>query len=305
VLHAEVKEVWQMRNPVAASIITLSANLLAVLALSSVAMAQEGRVNTPPPGYVMAGVPKMPNPPGPAPKHDLTGAWVGPQKTVMGPFPDMTPAGQAAFKLNHPVPSAGRGAAAPDALAHLAATNDPFMVCDPLGFPRDLLNHAVSMRGGIWFEPVSNRMLMLFEQQRIWREVWTDGRELPKKVDVKGAPDSRYYGYSVGHWDGDNTFVIDSTGLDNRTWLDEIGHPHTVDVHLEERYTRLDQYNLQVTVTVDDPKFYTKPFQLMQLNYYWMKDQNFEETLCIPSEAIQYRDSLAKPSGWGPGEEPK
>ena len=108
VLRAEVQEAWQMRNPVAASIIALSANLLAVLALSSVAMAQEGRVNTPPPGFVMAGVPEMPNPPGPAPKHELTGAWVGPQKTVMGPFPDMTPAGQAAFKLNHPVPSAGR-----------------------------------------------------------------------------------------------------------------------------------------------------------------------------------------------------
>jgi hypothetical protein len=247
------------------------------------------------------GVPAMPNPPGPAPKHDLTGAWVGPQKTVFGPFPALTPAGEAAFKLNKPVPSAGRGA--PDSLALLAATNDPFMTCDPLGFPRDLLNHAVSMRGGMWFEPVPNRMLILFEQQRVWREVWMDGRELPKKVDAKGAPDSRYYGYSVGHWDGDYTFVIDTAGLDGRTWLDEAGHPHSIDAHIQERYTRLDQYNLQVTATVDDPKFYTKPFQLLKANYYWMKDQDFEETLCIPSEAIEYRDRLAKPSGWAPGDE--
>jgi hypothetical protein len=216
---------------------------------------------------------------------------------MVGPFPAMTPAGEAAFKANHPVPAAGR--ADTDAVAHLAATNDPFMVCDPLGFPRDLLNHAVSSRGGIWFEPVPNRMLILFEQQRMWREVWMDGRELPKKVDAKNSPDSRYYGYSVGHWDGD-TFVIDTTGLDGRTWLDEQGHPHSVDAHIEERYTRLDQYNLQVTVTVDDPKYYTKPFQFLKANYYWMKDQDFEETLCIPSEAIDYRDKLAKPSGWAP-----
>jgi hypothetical protein len=287
-----------MRNPVAAPIVAL----LAVLALSSAAVAQAPQGRAIPPGYVAEGVPKMPDPPGPAPKHDLTGVYVGPQKTVMGPFPDMTPAGQAAFKLNYPVPAAGR--TAPDALAHLAASNDPFMTCDPLGFPRDLLNHAVSMRGGIWFEQVKGRMLMLFEQQRIWREVWMDGRELPKKVDAAGAPDSRYYGYSIGHWDGDNTFVIETTGLDERTWLDEAGHPHTIDAKLEERWTRLDQYNIQATVTVDDPKFYTKPFQLMKTSYYWMKNQNVEEELCIPSSALEYRDKLAKPSGWGPGGEP-
>jgi len=289
-----------MRNPVAEPILSL----LAVLALSSAVVAQtpEGQAaRVPPPGYAAVGVPEMPNPPGPAPKHDLTGAWVGPQKTVLGPFPAMTPAGEATFKLNKPVPPAGRGA--PDSLALLAATNDPFMICDPLGFPRDLLNHAVSSRGGMWFEPVPNRMVILFEQQRVWREVWMDGRQLPKKVDAKGAPDSRYYGYSVGHWDGDYTFVIDTTGLDGRTWLDEVGHPHSVDARIQERYTRVDQYNLQVTATVDDPKFYTKPFQLLKANYYWMKDQDFEETLCIPSEAIEYRDRLAKPSGWAPGDE--
>ena len=286
-----------MRNRVAKPIVAL----LAVVALSSAVTAQERAPRGVQPGYVAAGVPEMPNPPGPAPKHDLTGAWVGPIRTVMGPFPDMTPAGKAAFSLNKPVPEAGRGA--PDALDQLAATNDPFMVCDPLGFPRDLLNHAVSMRGGILFEPVPNRILILFEQQRMWREVWMDGRELPAKVDAKNAPDSRYYGYSVGRWDGDNTFVIDTAGLDSRTWLDERGHPHSIDAHLEERWMRPDQYNLQVTVTVDDPKFYTKPFQLLKATYYWMKDQDFEETLCLPSEAIEYRDRLAKPSGWAPGEE--
>ena len=240
----------------------------------------------------------MPDPPGPAPKHDLTGIWVGPQNVVMGPYPDMTPVGEAKFKLNKPI------ARASVRVVHLEPNNDPFAICDPLGFPRDLLNHTLSSRGGIWFQPVQNRMLILFEQQRVWREVWMDGRQLPAKVDAPNAPDSRFYGYSVGHWDGDNVFVIDTTGLDPRSWLDEVGHPHTAAVKLQERWTRLDQYNLEVTVTVDDPKFYTQPFQLIKAHYYWKKDQDVQEELCIPSEAIEYRDRLANPAGWGPGGKP-
>jgi hypothetical protein len=283
-----------MRKWVAKPIVTL----LAVLALSSVAMAQtQAPRGIVPPGFVAAGIPEMPDPPGPAPKHDLNGAWIGPFKRTIGPYPEMTPAGKAAFALNRPVPSAGQRQPTD---VPLRAANDPFMICDPLGFPRDLLNSAISARGGIVFEPAPNRMLILFEQQRVYREVWTDGRQLPAKVDAPAAPDSRFYGYSVGHWEGDNVFVIDTTGLDPRTWLDEQGHPHTNAAKLQERWTRLDQYHLEATVTADDPKFYTQPFQLMKTEYYWMKSQEFEETLCVPSEALEYRDKLANPSGWGP-----
>src|SRR5580658_9391653 len=151
-----------MRNLVAQLTVAVSA----VLVLSSTVAAQ-GRGGRPlPPGYVAEGVPAMPDPPGPAPKHDLTGAWVGPQKLGLGPFPTMTPAGEAAFKLNHAVPGFPAPGQSAEAVAHLAATNAPFMLCDPLGFPRDLQNHALSFRGGIWFEQAPNRMLMLFEQQR-------------------------------------------------------------------------------------------------------------------------------------------
>jgi len=242
----------------------------------------------------------MPDPPGPAPKHDLTGVWVGPLKVVMGPFPDFTPAGAAHFKQNKPI------ARASDRISHVEPTNDPFFVCDPLGFPRDLLNHTLSSRGGIWFQPaVGDRMLILFEQQRVWREVWMDGRALPAKVDAAGFPDSRYYGYSVAHWESDNTLVIDTDGVDPREWADEAGHPHSANAHFQERWTRLDQYHLEATVTMDDPVNYTKPFQLMKTDYYWMKDQDVQEELCIPSNAIEYRDRLANPSGWGTGEQPK
>jgi hypothetical protein len=140
-------------------------------------------------------------------------------------------------------------------------------------------------------------MVILYGQQRVWRDVWMDGRQLPAKVDVRGYPDSRFYGYSIGHWDGDTTFVIDTTGLDDRTWLDEQAHAHSANAHLQERYTRVDQYNIALTVTIDDPAFYTKPWTLLKANYYWMKDQDFAETFCVPSDALAYRDKLADPSG--------
>jgi len=210
----------------------------------------------------------------------------------------MTPAGEAAFKRNKPIKRAS------DNATNVEPNNDPFAICDPLGFPRDLLNHWLSSRGGIEFVPAANRMLVLFEQNRVWREVWMDGRQLPTKVDAPNAPDSRFYGYSVGHWEGDNVFVIDTTGLDPRSWIDEAGLPHTSAAKLQERWTRKDQYNLEATVTVDDPQYFTKPFQLMKTAYYWKKDQNVEEELCLSSDALEYRDKQAGPSGYGFGSKP-
>jgi hypothetical protein len=203
----------------------------------------------------------------------------------------MTPAGEALFKKAMPY------RATADAQGKMLPSNDPFMKCDPLGFPRDLIAHAVSSRGGMLFGSAPNRILIAYQQQRFFREIWMDGRQLPAKVDVKGAPESKFYGYSVGHWENDNTLVIDSTGLDERAWLDEAGHPKSSSAHIQERYTRVDQYNLQLTVTVDDPKYYTKPWTFMKANFYWMKDQEFEENICVPSEAIDYLETLAKPSG--------
>jgi hypothetical protein len=210
------------------------------------------------------------------------------------PVPPMTPAGQAIFKTHHAYLPTGNN---PDAEGKLPPTNDPFVTCDPLGFPRDLLAHAITMRGGTLFGSAPNRILIAYEQQRVWREIWMDGRQLPAKVDAVGTPESRYYGYSVGHWDDDYNFVIDTTGVDERPWLDEAGHPRSSSAHIQERYTRVDQYNMKLTVTVDDPKFYTKPFVFMRADFYWMKNQEFAETFCIPSEGIEYRDSLTKPSG--------
>ena len=275
-----------MRNSLAASIVLLFG--IAFLATDEGRAAQRGRISGE--GFITEGVPKMPNPPGPAPKRDLTGMWVGPQNNKPDQVPPMTPAGEALFKQRHPSGPASRN-------DDLGASNDPFITCDPLGFPRNLLAHAVSSRGRFIFGSAPDRLLIAYEQQRVWREIWMDGRALPKAVDVRGAPESRYYGHSVGHWENDNTLIIDTTGVDERPWLDELGHPRSSSARIQERYTRVDQYNLQLTVTVDDPKFYTKPWTWMRANFYWVMGQEFAETFCIPSEGIEYRDSLAKPSG--------
>jgi len=218
----------------------------------------------------------------------------------MGPFPAMTPAGEAAFSPNHPVPGFPQPGQSAESLTKLAATNDPFMLCDPLGFPRDLVNHSLSFRGGIWFEQVQNRTLMLFEQQRIWREVWTDGRELPKKVDARGAPDSRYYGYSVGHWDGD-TFVVEANGFDPRSWVSEDrrdrvhGFPHSDEMKVEERYKRLDYGKMQATLTVIDPKVYTKPWVTVGVATL-RPNAEIGEYFCVPSESIAFDNRSTNPS---------
>ncbi len=244
-----------------------------------------------PEDFIREGVPRMPNPPGPAPTRDLSGVWVGPQDRELGTLPPMTPAGEALFELRKPFGAASRN-------ADLGAfSNDPFITCDPLGFPRNLLAHAVSSRGRMIFGSAPDRLIIAGEQQRVWREIWMDGRALPEAVDVRGAPESRLYGHSVGHWEGDHTLVIDTTGLDERPWLDEVGHPRSSSARIQERYTRLDQYNLQLAVTIDDPKFYAEPWTWMRANFYWVQGQEFAETFCIPSEGIAYRDAISRPSG--------
>ncbi len=282
-----------MRNSILASLAAVLA-LLVAHAWESALQGQQLRV----PGeeYVSEGIPKMPNPPGPAPKRDLSGAWVGPgTSNKSDAAPPMTPAGEALFRERKAFSTATNLGSNKDAAPGEA--NDPYITCDPLGFPRNVLTYAITNRGGVLFGSAPNRILIAYEQQRLWREIFMDGRALPKAVDVKGAPESRYYGYSVGHWENDTTLVIDTTGFDERPWLDTVGHPRSAMAHIQERYTRVDQYNIQVTATVNDPKFYTRPWTFIRANLYWMKAQEFPETLCIPSEAIQYRDTLSKPSG--------
>jgi len=255
--------------------------LAAVLASSSPAMAQAGLNNN------MYNRLKESGPGGPAPKRDFTGTWAGPITADKGGDPSLTPEGQKLFSMNKP-----------EAKFHVAGTNDAFVrTCDPLGFPRNIIFEI----RGLSFATMSDRVIILNQYQQAWREIWTDGRELPKNVGgtTKDAPDPRYYGYSVGHWEGNDTFVVDTTGLDDKTWLNGAGYPHSIEAHVQERYTRPDHNDLQVKVTVDDPKLYTKPFVLGSASFRWLPSQQLEEQLCIPSQMQEYLQLVGDPGGSG------
>jgi len=146
-----------------------------------------------------------------------------------------------------------------------------------------------------------DRIAVLHQYQRIWRYVWMDGKhELPKSFDTKDGVPSRWYGYSVGHWDGDYTLVIDTVGVNDESWLDKAGHPHSVNAHITERYTRVDHNHMQMVASVDDPTVYTKPFVLSKNEYRWIPDQEAEEQICVPSEMIRYMETIGKPAFTAP-----
>jgi hypothetical protein len=95
--------------------------------------------------------------------------------------------------------------------------------------------------------------IVLFEAYNHYRQIFTDGRPLPKD------PQPAWLGYSAGRWEG-STFVVETTGLNDQTWLDDGGHPHTEALHITERFTRPDFGHMSIQITIDDPKAYTKPW---------------------------------------------
>jgi hypothetical protein len=272
-----------MPNLLARSIVAVAA----IMAFSSIAMTQEGGVG-PKPGtkdslYKGNRLKPDPTPGGPAPVHDVSGSWAGNLTPERLEIPPLTPLGQKMFSMNKPETEVGTG-----------HSNDPLNTCDPLGVPR---NMVFETRGLAFGTIPPDRIVVLHQYQRIWRYVWMDGHhELPTKFDTKDSVPSRWYGYSAGHWDGDYTLVIDTVGTNDQSWLDKAGHPHSVDAHIQERYTRVDHNHMQMVVTVDDPKIYTKPFVLSKNEYRWIPDQEAEEQMCVPSEMIQYMNLISKPS---------
>jgi Family of unknown function (DUF6152) len=233
--------------------------------------------------------------------RDLSGVWGQDAGRIThglerSPF---TAVGQKQFDANKPFQNVkgSRG------YVPLAESNDPMVICDPLGFPRNLSTQDRHFE----FLQTPNETVELFQYQRIWRKIWTDGRALPANAGKPGGPDLRYYGYSVGRWEG-NTFVVDTTGLTPQTWLDAYGNPHSSDLVVEERYTRLDRGHLKLTVTLTDPKTYTKPFVFMSGFVFRLATRasvagqiawparplTLPEQMCVPSEALTYLKDVAE-----------
>ena len=98
------------------------------------------------------------------------------------------------------------------------------------------------------------RVLMLFEWDHWVRQIWTDGREHLKEYSPT------WMGDSIGRWDGD-TLVVDTEGLNSKTWLTEAGHVHTEALRITERIRRVDHETLEIRFRFDDPKTYTRPWE--------------------------------------------
>ena len=234
--------------------------------------------------------------PAPAPHRDISGIWepaagagaginaTGAQQMPSDGKPEhelpFTAAGREAFLANKPtfgvtqVPS--------------AQTNDSVAGCDPQGFPRIVLHNFRTSR--IIQTPENVVILYLFNRK--WRTIWTDGRELPKSVE-----EPRWWGYSVGKWEDDYTFVAQSTGFDERSWLDNAGRPHSDAMRIEERYQRIDRDHLMMTIIIDDPKFYTKPWTALKLSLR-LQSPGFDirEMECTPSETARYNKLFGDPA---------
>jgi hypothetical protein len=227
----------------------------------------------------------------PAPVRDVNGVWAGPVQARLNTTPPMTAWGEQQFEANKAL---GGVSVSKINIVAAGVSTDPAQKCDPAGIPL-----AVDWQlRGMQFIQAPTKMVQLFQYQRAWREIWTDGRALPKGAgsDAVDAPDPRYYGYSIGHWDGDYTFVVNTVGMDDRTWLDHVGHPHSAELKVEERYTRTDHDTIQNVVNIDDPKTFTKPYVATTVVFHWNPKQEFEEQLCIPSDAQAYMDAIAGPA---------
>ena len=228
---------------------------------------------------------------GPLPRHDISGIWDAPDmggNQVLGAkaMPeDGKPEHQLPYtplgleKLKETKPSNGTRSVRP------GDTNDPvFAYGDPQGFPREDLYELRTTQ--VLQTPQS--VVLLYQFGKIWRVIWTDGRELPKD------PEPRWFGYSVGKWVDDYTFVAQTSGTDERTWLDKGGRPHSEDLVVEESFHRVNHDLLELTVTINDPKMYAKPWVAM--NKFPMKllppDFDVMEHMCSVSEFMQYNKAM-------------
>jgi len=144
--------------------------------------------------------------------------------------------------------------------------DDPVTNCLPTG-PSEMLSAMYRIIES------PNVVALLYESGTgRYRQIYMDGRKLPED------PNPAWLGYSVGHWDGD-TLVVESSGFNDRTWLDRAGHPHSEKLRVTERFRRVDFGHMQYQITFDDPETLTKPLTLsLAVNY--RPDTDMLENVC-------------------------
>jgi len=169
----------------------------------------------------------------------------------------------------------------------VAEVNDPVDYCDPAGMPRSDLFELRTLE----ILQKSDQVIILNQNNDAWRLIWTDGRPLPED------PAPRWNGYAVGKWADDYTFVANYIGMDARTWLDNVGRPHSDALKVEERWHRVNSDTLELTVTIDDPKFYTQPWKAMDKFVLHRLPDNYDmsERICSATETAEYNKLVGKP----------
>jgi hypothetical protein len=226
--------------------------------------------------------------------HDLSGVWMqyregnAPGLPGMNALdetkrPPLTPWGQARFDAASPNlgPRAVPG-----------KEGAPHLNCDPEGPPFLLI-----LPNPFEIVQIPGRVFMFFEEQHIWRTIWADGRPLPKD------PEPSWLGYSVGHWEGD-TFVVDTVGFNDRLWADPFGNPRSDQMHLTERYRRLNHDTLEQQIIIDDPKAYTGVWVSPPKRHKLEPNWEIAEWFCVLDEDKAYDEVVRKPAGVAP-EKPK
>jgi hypothetical protein len=202
-------------------------------------------------------------------ERDFSGVW-RPGLSDPSPAAPMMPAAQAQFVFNT------------QELKHdRPITIDPAYSCHPAGLPR------IYTYGNNPLEIVQTpqRIFIFYESAHLWREIWMDGREIPKDSDPL------WMGYSVGHWDGDD-LVVDTANFNDKTWADGRGHPHSDALKTTERFHRLDRDHLQISVRIDDPKSYTATWTT-QRSYSLKPNWEIGENFCIPEdEALWFKENI-------------
>lgn len=164
-------------------------------------------------------------------------------------------------------------------------TTDPqVLYCEPPGVPH------------IYLWPIKTKFVqtpaavyILYELGPYYRIVWLNAKH-PED------PDPQWWGHSIGSYEDGSTLKVDTIGFNDKTWLDQMGHPHTEQLHLIERYKRVDENTLELDLTIDDPGAYTKP---------WNAHRNFTasktgflryQQICSVRENQQFYDNLGKPA---------
>ena len=287
-----------------------------LLICTPVALAQGG------PGErgVTAGDPKNANKP--YDKHDISGIWTRNgtpggyggggtcrdcgDRGFSNDVPPLTPLGQKMFDVNKP--SYGRLLGSADAAAHPEEAigrrrsvppvngSDPYQYCNPMGPSR-----ALVYPDPLEMNVLPDKILQQFEWGNGTRTIWTDGR--PPLMD----PDlPRWWGYSTGKWDGD-TFVVTTTGVDERTWVDHYGYPHSDIMILEERYKRTAYDVLELNMTITDPKVYTAPWKSQTKKFRKLAKAGIKtvdgwtgllEDICAPADDIDiFIKKIRDPAG--------